>query len=156
MFLAFKNGVKTIQTAGYNGAPTVLSKNSDFYGIPRLKSNATFERLSTQIWPKKNERRMTVQLSYVIVYIKTWQWGIFYGFRISPCFIFDSNSGWKKEGVGADLWISCVLVTNLSRRISSFLPSSHLKRGEIEEAINSKSLHFSQLVWPTESATLVP
>ena len=69
-------------------------------------------------------------------------------FRISPCFIFDWNSGWKKEGVGADLWISCVLVTNLSRRISSFLPSSHLKRGKIEEAINSKSLHFSQLVWP--------
>ena len=24
MFLAFKNGVKSIQTAGYNGAPTVV------------------------------------------------------------------------------------------------------------------------------------
>ena len=73
----------------------------------------------------------------------------FHIFRISPCFCFSLFKLWmKKEGVGADLWISCVLVTNLSRRISSFLPSSHLKRGEIEEAINSKSLHFSQLVWP--------
>ena len=44
MFLAFKNGVESIQTAGYNGARTVVENDHNFRCTGRLSHESTHVR----------------------------------------------------------------------------------------------------------------
>ena len=59
MFLAFKNGVKSIQTAGYNGARTVVENDHDFRCTGRLSHEITHVR-------KVRSSRIKVQSSCII------------------------------------------------------------------------------------------
>ena len=57
MFLAFKNGVKRLQTAGYNGAQTVIlgisRKELLMYCYFKSQTNQLDEHFSTSFFPLK-------------------------------------------------------------------------------------------------------